>query len=177
MESRTHPKTSVLEVIGAQHSASAPQPAEPQTVELNTVELNTAELSHEFRLANGRLARRLRQEKAENELGSGQFSALGVLHIHGPLTLTELSEFERVTPPSMTRTVKCLVDAGLVIRTDSTVDGRKVVLSTTEAASEMMTETRKRRDAWLVQRVARLSAEQQRVLADATLIMKELADS
>ncbi|TFD28561.1 MULTISPECIES: MarR family winged helix-turn-helix transcriptional regulator [Cryobacterium] len=138
---------------------------------------NTSEISHEFRLANGRLARRLRQETAENELGSGQFSALGVLYVHGPLTLTELSEFERVTPPSMTRTVKCLVDAGLVTRTDSALDGRKIVLTTTDAAREMMTETRKRRDAWLVQRVARLSPEQHRALAAATLIMKELADS
>ena len=161
MESRTHPKTATLGIINAQPAAAH----------------NTAEISHEFRLANGRLARRLRQEKAENELGSGQFSALGVLHVHGPLTLTELSEFERVTPPSMTRTVKCLVDAGLVTRTDSTLDGRKIVLSTTDAGAEMMTETRKRRDAWLVQRIAQLSPEQHRVLADATLIMKELADS
>ena len=162
-----HPTTAALGIINAQAPVSG-QPAAAN---------NTAELSHEFRLANGRLARRLRQEKADNELGSGQFSALGVLHMHGPLTLTELSEFERVTPPSMTRTVKCLVDAGLVTRTDSALDGRKVVLSTTEAASEMMTETRKRRDAWLVQRISRLSPEQHRVLADATRIMKEIADS
>ncbi|WP_104128845.1 MarR family winged helix-turn-helix transcriptional regulator [Cryobacterium sp. Y57] len=166
MESRIHPKTAALGVVKAQPSARSDQAAN-----------NTSEISHEFRLANGRLARRLRQEKAENELGSGQFSALGVLYLHGPLTLTELSEFERVTPPSMTRTVKCLVDAGLVTRTDSTLDGRKIVLATTDAARAMMTETRKRRDAWLVQRVARLSPEQHRVLAAATLIMKELADS
>ena len=166
MESRIHPKTAALGVVKAQASASIDRAAN-----------NTAEISHEFRLANGRLARRLRQEKAENELGSGQFSALGVLYLHGPLTLTELSEFERVTPPSMTRTVKCLVDAGLVTRTDSTLDGRKIVLSTTDAAAEIMTETRKRRDAWLVQRVAQLTPEQHRVLADATLIMKGLADS
>ncbi|WP_104191459.1 MarR family winged helix-turn-helix transcriptional regulator [Cryobacterium sp. Y82] len=166
MESRIPPKTAALGVVKAQPSVSSDQAAS-----------NTSEISHEFRLANGRLARRLRQEKAENELGSGQFSALGVLYVHGPLTLTELSEFERVTPPSMTRTVKCLVDAGLVTRTDSTLDGRKIVLTTTDAAREMMTETRKRRDAWLVHRVAQLTPEQHRVLADATLIMKGLADS
>ena len=167
MESRMHPRTAGLGIIKAQPPLVGPPAAAN----------NTAEISHEFRLANGRLARRLRQEKAENELGSGQFSALGVLYVHGPLTLTELSEFERVTPPSMTRTVKCLVDAGLVTRTDSALDGRKIVLSTTDAAAEIMTETRKRRDAWLVQRVAQLSPEQHRVLAEATLIMKELADS
>jgi DNA-binding MarR family transcriptional regulator len=167
MESRTPPTHATLGVITAQ----------PPTAAEAALDHEVSDVSHEFRLANGRLARRLRQEKAENELGSGQFSALGVLYLHGPLTLTELSEFERVTPPSMTRTVKCLVDAGLVTRTDSTLDGRKIVLSTTAAAAEIMTETRKRRDAWLVHRVARLSPEQRSTLADATVIMKELADS
>ena len=166
MESRTPPTRTTLDVT-----------AQPPSAAEAALDPDVSDVSHEFRLANGRLARRLRQEKAENELGSGQFSALGVLYLHGPLTLTELSEFERVTPPSMTRTVKCLVDAGLVTRTDSTLDGRKIVLSTTDAAAEIMTETRKRRDAWLVQRIARLSPEQRSTLADATVIMKELADS
>lgn len=136
-----------------------------------------AELSHDFRLANGRLARRLRQEKAENELSAGQFSALGRLFVKGPLTLSELSDEERVTPPSMNRTVNALVAAGLVHRAGSMDDGRKVVLTATEAGLTLMAETRKRRDAWLVQRVMKLSPEQRRVLAEATVIMKGLAES
>lgn len=151
------------------HTASpAPGPASTrQTV---------AELSHDFRMANGRLARRLRQEKAENELTGGQFSALGTLFVEGPLTLSELSEHERVTPPSMNRTVNALVDAGLVKRDGSADDGRKVVLTATDAGLALMRETRKRRDAWLAQRIVKLSPEQRRVLADAAVIMKELAD-
>lgn len=163
MESRTAPGT----------APAAPRPAGAGTPRTATV----TELSHDFRLANGRLARRLRQEKAENELSSCQFSALGALYTEGPLTLTQLSELERVTPPSMTRTVKALVDAGLVNRADSVEDGRKIVLTTTDAAAAIMRETRKRRDAWLGQRVEKLSAAQRRVLAEATVIMKELADS
>lgn len=127
-------------------------------------------------MANGRLARRLRQEKAENELTGGQFSALGTLFVEGPLTLGELSEHECVTPPSMNRTVNALVEAGLVKRDGSVDDGRKVVLTATEAGLALMRETRKRRDAWLAQRITRLSPEQRRVLADATVIMKELAE-
>ena len=137
---------------------------------------SVAELSHDFRMANGRLARRLRQEKAENELTGGQFSALGTLFVEGPLTLGELSEHERVTPPSMNRTVNALVEAGLVKRDGSADDGRKVVLTATEAGLALMRETRKRRDAWLAQRIIKLSPEQRRVLADAAVIMKELAD-
>ncbi len=139
--------------------------------------MTVAELSHDFRLANGRLARRLRQEKADNELSGSQFSALGTLFFYGPFTLRELSEHEKVTPPSMNRTVNALVQAGLVNRTASADDGRKVVLTVTETGRTMMRDTRKRRDAWLAQRIVRFTPEQRRVLAEAIEIMKELTDS
>ena len=139
--------------------------------------VTVAELSHDFRLANGRLARRLRQEKADNELSSSQFSALGTLFFYGPFTLRELSEHEKVTPPSMNRTVNALVQAGLVNRTGSADDGRKVVLTVTETGRTMMRDTRKRRDAWLAQRIVTFTPEQRRVLADAIEIMKELTNS
>lgn len=153
-------------------SSSAPTPA-ASPARRSTV----AELSHDFRLANGRLARRLRQEKADNELTGGQFSALGTLFVRGALTLGELSEDERVTPPSMNRTVNALCEAGLVHREGSMDDGRKVVLTATEAGLALMHETRTRRDAWLAQRVMELSPEHRRILAEATVIMKGLADS
>jgi DNA-binding MarR family transcriptional regulator len=138
---------------------------------------DVAELSHEFRLANARLARRLRQEKTENDVTDGQFSALGALFVNGPLTLGQLSEHERVTPPSMNRTVNALVEAGLVARAGSSDDGRKVVLSATPAGRILIEDTRRRRDAWLVHRVLTLTADEQQVLTAATTIMKKLADS
>lgn len=150
----------------------------PVTGPVASVDRRTvAELSHDFRLANGRLARRLRQEKPDNELTAGQFSALGTLFTHGPMTLTKLSDHERVTPPSMNRTVNHLVDTGFVVRTPATDDGRKVVLTPTDVGLAIMRETRKRRDAWLAQRVRKLTPAERRVLSDATIIMRELADS
>lgn len=136
-----------------------------------------AELSHDFRVANGRLARRLRQEKADNELSASQFSALGSLFFNGPFTLRELSEHERVTPPSMSRTVGVLVGAGLVHRASSADDGRKIILTVTDSGRTLMHETRNRRDAWLAQRIAKLSPEQRSMLSDAITVMKELTDS
>jgi hypothetical protein len=41
----------------------------------------------------------------------------------------------------------------------------------------LMRETRKRRDAWLAKRVGALTPEERRVLAEATRIMRGLADS
>jgi DNA-binding MarR family transcriptional regulator len=153
--------------------AAAPSTAAPAHAKRRTV----AELSHDFRLANGRLARRVRQEQADNELTSGQFSALGAVFRLGPMTLSALSEEERVTPPSMNRTVNALVEAGLVDRTGSAEDGRKVVLTVTDTGLSLVRETRRRRDDWIAQRIIRLSPEQRQVLAAATDIMKELANS
>jgi DNA-binding MarR family transcriptional regulator len=76
----------------------------------------------------------------------------------------------------MSRTVNALVEGALVSREASAEDGRKVVLSATDSGLALMRETRKRRDAWLVQRVSKLTPEQRRVLAEATVIMKELAE-
>ncbi len=155
-------------------SLSSPAPAPAASAGRRAT---VAELSHDFRLANGRLARRLRQEKADNELSGSQFSALGTLFFHGPFTLRELSERERVTPPSMNRTVNALIEAGLVHRAGSVDDGRKVVLTVTDQGRTLMRETRKRRDAWLAQRVVKLTPDQRRVLTEAVDIMKELANS
>ena len=155
------------------NSDTAPHPSAESPDHSSTV----AELSHDFRLANARLARRLRQEKAENELSPSQFSALGTLFVEGPQTLGQLSERDRVTPPSMNRTVNALVAAGLVHRAVATDDARKVTLTATDAGLELMRETRKRREAWLARRLDQLSPEQLQVLSDATSIMKELADS
>lgn len=158
-------------------SASAASPAPPAPPAPPGRRSTVAELSHDFRIANGRLSRRLRQEKAENELTGGQFSALGTLFVEGPLTLGALSEHEHVTPPSMNRTVNSLVEAGLVRRAGSEDDGRKVVLSATERGLALMRETRRRRDAWLAKRVGALTPAERRVLAEATRIMRGLADS
>ncbi len=159
-------------------TTTAQQPPEPgPQASASLPPDRVAELSHDFRLANARLTRRLRQQRANDELTAGQFSALCTLFSDGPLMLSELSEHERVTPPSMSRTVNSLVAARLIQRENAADDGRKVMLSPSEAGSALVRETRERRDAWIAQRVMKLSPEQQQVLAEATLIMKELAES
>lgn len=154
-----------------------PAPGHPAAQAPHSRRPSVAELSHDFRLANGRLARRVRQEQADNELTSGQFSALGAVFRLGPMTLSALSEEERVTPPSMNRTVNALVEAGLVDRAGSAEDGRKVVLTVTDTGHALVRETRRRRDDWIATRILRLTPEQRQVLAAATDIMKELANS
>jgi DNA-binding MarR family transcriptional regulator len=134
-----------------------------------------AEQGSELRIAVMRLARRLRQERSETELSASQLSALAWISVEGPLTIGRLAELERVTAPSMNRTVNRLVDSGYVVRAGSPDDGRKVLVSTTEDGDAVVRETRRRRDAWLAKRLSALSPEDRATLAAATTILRGLA--
>ncbi|MEN2742560.1 MarR family transcriptional regulator [Microbacterium sp. X-17] len=139
--------------------------------------LSTHDLSSTLRVAVARLSRRLRAEKEDDELSDTQTSTLAFLVREGSGTIGRLSEHERVTPPSMNRTVNHLEQAGYVRRTADAVDGRKVIVVPTESGLRLVTETRRRRDAWLNQRLRTLTPEQRDTLAEAAAIMRGIADS
>ncbi|MGO4594682.1 MarR family winged helix-turn-helix transcriptional regulator [Leifsonia sp. 2TAF2] len=139
--------------------------------------LSTHDLSSALRIAVARLSRRLRAEKEDHELSDSQTAILGYLVREGSGTIGRLSEFERVKPPSMNRTVNRLEQAGYVARTSDDADGRKVVVVPTDRGAALVAETRKRRDAWLHQRLRTLTADQRATLAAAAEIIRELADS
>jgi DNA-binding MarR family transcriptional regulator len=136
-----------------------------------------ATLAAELRVAVMKLARRLRQQRSDDDISTGQYSVLGALVTHGPKTPGELAEHERVQPPSMTRTLNCLVEAGLVVRTDHPADGRQVLMSVTEAGATVVLETRRQRTAWLAKRLAELTPEERATLAEASRIALRLAES
>jgi len=134
-------------------------------------------LDDDLRIAVLRLSRRMRLERATTDVTDGQLSVLFVLWREGAQTLGSLSEHERVTPPSMNRTVNALVDAGLVTRSSSPDDGRKVLIEATDAGVEVAKETKRRRAAWFARQLASLTPEQRAAVDAATPILRELADS
>jgi DNA-binding MarR family transcriptional regulator len=137
----------------------------------------TEELEDDLRIAIMRLSRRMRAERAGEDVTDGQLSVLFVLWKDGAQTLGSLAEHERVTPPSMNRTVNALVDAGLVTRDSSPDDGRKVLIQSTEAGLEIARETKRRRVAWFARQLATLPPDQRAIIDAATPILRELADS
>jgi DNA-binding MarR family transcriptional regulator len=129
----------------------------------------------DLRIAVNRLSRTLRAQKADTTVSDAQFSALARLHRDGAMTLAELSRQDGVTPPSMTKTIAVLVERGFVSKGDHGDDRRKVLLGATGAGSAFVEETRRRRDGWLTPRLAELTDAERRTLADATEIMRRLA--
>ena len=134
-----------------------------------------AEQSSELRLATFRLSRRLRAEKADEALSDGQVAVLGVLFHHGTQTLTQLAERERVSAPSMNRTVNCLEEKGYLLRTADDVDRRKANIAVTDAGREFVKATTSKRDAWLTMRLRELSKDDRVVLARAAELLGGLA--
>ncbi|MBA8815186.1 DNA-binding MarR family transcriptional regulator [Microbacterium halimionae] len=126
-------------------------------------------------MATFRLARRLRAQRAVDTLSDGQYTVLAALKHFGAHTLGELAERERVTPPSMNRTVNCLADAGYIARTTDDTDRRKTNIDLTPTGRALVEETTRRRDAWLEGALANLTAEQREVVARAASILREVA--
>src|SRR3954449_3246103 len=131
----------------------------------------------ELRISLMRVARRLRAEKSDQELTDGQFSVLALLDRKGPLTPRALADFERVQPPSMTRTLAGLLSRGLIDRAGDPSDRRQVIVRLTGSGTLAVQETRRRRDAWLARRLADLEPQERAVLAEASEILRRIADS
>jgi DNA-binding MarR family transcriptional regulator len=134
-----------------------------------------AEQSTALRMATLRLARRLRAERVDPSLSDGQFAVLGWLHKQGPLTLTQLAERERVSAPSMNRTVNCLEETGYLVREADEADRRRTNLRLTDSGRDIVATTLKKRDAWLTTRLRDLSKEDRATLARAAELMGDLA--
>jgi DNA-binding MarR family transcriptional regulator len=134
-------------------------------------------LASELRTTVMRLARRLRNQRADTSLSLGLIAALGTLDRHGPLTPGELAAHERVQPPSMTRIVTKLEAEGLVTRTDHPTDRRQVLVAVSDAGRALLRQDRQRRDAWLATRMRDLDPEDLAVLRKAAAVLDRLAGS
>lgn len=136
-----------------------------------------AELASRVRPAILRLSRRLRQMRDESlDLSPSQLGAMGVLFRGGEMPIGELAGHEKVQPPSMTRTVNCLADAGLVTRIAGETDRRQSKVRLTEHGRNVVLADRRRRDAWLTTRIAQLDDADKAVLRQAVLILEKVND-
>jgi DNA-binding MarR family transcriptional regulator len=77
----------------------------------------------------------------------------------------------------MTRTVGCLVDGGYAERRTSAADRRQVIVAITAKGRETVKADRVRRDEWLAQRLAALTADERAVLREAAPILEKISNS
>jgi DNA-binding MarR family transcriptional regulator len=140
-----------------------------------TRRVTAALLAEELRAAITRLNRRLRQTRPVGELTQNQLSVLASLELAGAMTPRELSDAERVQPPTMTKVLAKLEERDLVRRAPHPTDGRQVLLSATEAGRAVLLEQRRAKAQWLTRRLAGLRPEERETLAQAAEILDRIA--
>lgn len=132
-------------------------------------------LAADIRVATNRLVRRMRSSRGEADLPEHQFVTLTALNKFGPMTPGALADLEGVKPPSMTRTVNALVELGFAAKVGNDLDKRQVHVELTAAGRHEVTETRRRRDAWLTRELEDLTAKERQILVQASELLKGIA--
>ena len=129
-------------------------------------------LANDLRIACQRVSRRVRFESTD-ELSPHLVSALAHLS-KGPCTPGELADLERVAPPSMTRTINCLVEKGLVTRDDNPSDGRSKLLVLTGEGQAVMSRIGQARDDWMLRQLEGLTKPEQDLLRVAAVLLNRV---
>ena len=131
-----------------------------------------------LRVSIGLLLRRMRQVRPDDELSLPESSALTRLDRAGPATPGALAKLEQISPQSMGATLGALEARGLVERRPDPADGRRVVLSVTEAGLELLRNKRGARTEQLAQALSTgFTATELRQLMEAAPLLERLAQS
>lgn len=137
--------------------------------------MTQAELADRLGVAATRLARLLRQQD-EGALSPTMRATLGTIGREGPLTLGDLATIEQVAPPTITKVVGKLEDAGFVARTVDGDDRRVVRVAVTAEGRRWLDDVRRRRRHWLTDRVRKLDDDEVARLAAAVDVLERLTE-
>jgi DNA-binding MarR family transcriptional regulator len=141
-------------------------------------EPDVAEVAAALRVSIGLLLRRLRQARPDGELSLPETSALTRLDRSGPATSSALAKLEQISPQSMGATLAALEARRLVARRPDPEDGRRAVLSLTEAGQQVLRDKRSARVAQLAQALSSaFTPDELRQLMEASPLLERLAQS
>jgi len=130
----------------------------------------------ELRMLLQRVARRIRNNRADGTMSDTKMGVLFRLEVSAA-TPSQLAVRERITPPSMNRTLNTLEEAGLVVRSPDPDDARKVIVTITPAGDSLIAETRRLRTAWFSQRLAELTSDERASLEAVVPVLRRISES
>ena len=135
------------------------------------------ELVARLRAVIGRLARQLNETSTGEGLTPTQYSVLALVRTRGPLGLAELTELEGLNPTMLSRVIRVLDDAGLILRSPDPGDMRAARLEITQAGEQMHERIRERRTSVLTECLNRLPPQTAAALLDNVPALEALAEA
>lgn len=123
-----------------------------------------------------RLVKVLRKETRNDELLSlTERSTLALVYQYTEILPGELALLEKVTTQAMSQIINHLLELGLILKTPSEADRRKVIVTLTDAGKKLVRQRQAEKQEWLNRRIAEtLSAKEKQTLAEAIHILTKL---
>jgi len=132
-----------------------------------------ARAARDLRVVFSRLRRRIREVAEDDELTPSQVSALTLVAKHGAATASALAVAEGVRPQSMATTLAALDRQGLIRRSPDPDDGRRRLVTLTDAGRQRVEGDRQAREEWLARAVQDRFTEDERHTLLAGLALLE----
>lgn len=136
-------------------------------------DLDPADLAARFRQAIMPIVRQMRTN-VEEGMTPGLMSALATVAREGPITLGDLAEAERVSPPMATKLGNALEEKGFVDRQPCADDKRVVRLELTREGRRILDRAHRRRTAWLARMFADLTDDERVAVAESIAVLERL---
>ncbi|MGW3105467.1 MarR family winged helix-turn-helix transcriptional regulator [Streptomyces sp. NPDC001100] len=138
---------------------------------------SAARSARDLRVVFSRLRRRIREVATDADLTPSQESALTLVGKHGAATASALATAEGVRPQSMAATLAALDRHGLIRRSPDPEDGRRQLVTLTEAGRERVEDNRQAREEWLARAFEdRYTEQERRTIVDALALLERLSE-
>jgi DNA-binding MarR family transcriptional regulator len=142
------------------------------------VSASAVRAAHEVRVVVGRLRRRFRETYDTEGLTPSQTSVLSRLDKEGPASASALAAAERVRPQSMAATLGVLEERGLIQRRPDPGDGRRQLISVSEAGRAFLEDKRRAGEEWLARSLQEhYTEEERRTVLEALALLDRLTRS
>jgi len=144
--------------------------------------MDHAELASALRGVISDMHKRLRKQVYSSEglslkLSMTEITTLSYLYRGGAMTPSELAEINKIKKQSMSTVLMRLEEENLVKRTPSKEDGRKMTITLTPHAKNVVEKTRYERDVWLAGAMqAVLTEKEMRVLEAAVPLLERITN-
>ena len=134
-----------------------------------------ARAARDLRVLFSRLRRRIREVAGDDELTPSQVSALTLVGKGGAATASTLASAEGVRPQSMAATLAVLEQHGLIRRSPDPDDGRRQLVTLTDAGRERVEGDRQARQEWLTRALQdHYTEDERRTVLEALSLLERL---